>query len=178
MTDEPLTLEPRQRGVHRADHDLASGAFGDFLPDSDAVRFVTEAIEGEHDVQLELSEEVTLGHISYTNAYFDGEGAGKVASGLGCEGRSCGPARPVVSWRRLTGQQRGALSIVSRVIAVVSATIAAILAIYCVALVYAAATFEHDSLPGPAVLSMVAVGVGLAALLCGGLALVLWKRSR
>ena len=45
-------------------------------------------------------------------------------------------------------------------------------------LFYAAAAFEHDSLPGPAVLSMVAVGVGLAALLCGGLSHVLWRVSR
>ena len=44
-------------------------------------------------------------------------------------------------------------------------------------LVYAAATFEHDSLPGPTVLSMVAVGVALAAVLCAGLSRVLWRKS-
>jgi len=70
------------------------------------------------------------------------------------------------------------LSVVTRVFAVVCAVASAILAIYCVMLVYAAATFEHDSLPGPAVLSMVAIGVGLAAVLCGGLSHVLWRTSK
>lgn len=70
------------------------------------------------------------------------------------------------------------LSIVIRVITVGCAIVAAALAVYCVILVYAAATFEHDSLPGPAVLSMVAVGVGLAALLFGGLTGVLWRISK
>lgn len=68
--------------------------------------------------------------------------------------------------------------VVSRVIAVVTAVASGLLAGYCLVLVYAAATFEPDSLPGPAVLSMVAVGVGLAAVLCGGLAHVLWRRSK
>jgi hypothetical protein len=45
-------------------------------------------------------------------------------------------------------------------------------------LIYAAATFEHDSLPGPAVLTMVAVGVGLAAVVSAGLSHVLWKVSK
>jgi hypothetical protein len=70
------------------------------------------------------------------------------------------------------------LSVVTRVIALVCAIASATLVVYCVTLVYAAATFEHDSLPGPAVLSMVAVGVGLAALLCGGLSHVLWRVSK
>jgi hypothetical protein len=70
------------------------------------------------------------------------------------------------------------LSIVKRVAAMVCATASAALAVYCVMLVFAAMTFEHDSLPGPAVLSMVAVGVGLAALLCGGLAYLLWRAGR
>ena len=77
----------------------------------------------------------------------------------------------------LTGQQRGVLSVVTRVTAIVCAVASAALAVYCVMLVYAAATFEHDSLPGPAVLAMVAVGVGLAAVLCGGLTLLLWRVS-
>lgn len=62
-------------------------------------------------------------------------------------------------------------------IALVFAIASAALAVYCVMLVYAAATFEHDSLPGPAVLAMVAVGVGLGALLCGGLSHVLGMAS-
>lgn len=70
------------------------------------------------------------------------------------------------------------LSVVTRVIAFVCAVASAALAVYCVMLVYAAMTFEHDSLPGPAVLFMVAVGVGLAALLCGGLSHVLWRASK
>ena len=73
---------------------------------------------------------------------------------------------------------RGVLSVVTRVIAVVCAIASAALGIYCVMLVYAATTFEHDSLPGPAVLYMVAVGVGLAAVLCGGLSHVLWRVSK
>lgn len=45
-------------------------------------------------------------------------------------------------------------------------------------LVYAAMTFEHDSLPGPVVLYLVAVAVGLVAVLCGGLSHVLWRMSK
>lgn len=66
---------------------------------------------------------------------------------------------------------------VTGVIALVCAIASAALAVYCVMLVYAAATFEHDSLPGPAVLGIVAVGVGLVAVLCGGLSRVLWRVS-
>lgn len=77
----------------------------------------------------------------------------------------------------MTSQRRGALSVVTRVIALVCAIASAALAVYCVVLVYAAATFEHDSLPGPAVLAMVAVGVGLVAVFCGGLSRVLWSVS-
>ena len=78
----------------------------------------------------------------------------------------------------LTQQRRTALSVVTRVIALGFAIASAALAVYCAMLVYAATTFEHDSLPGPAVLSMVAVGVGLLAALCGGLAHVLWRVSK
>jgi TRAP-type C4-dicarboxylate transport system permease small subunit len=74
--------------------------------------------------------------------------------------------------------KRGVLSVVTRVIAIVCAIAAAALGVYCVMLVYAAATFEHDSLPGPAVLYMVAVAVGLAAVLFGGLSHVLWRVSK
>lgn len=66
---------------------------------------------------------------------------------------------------------------ITRVVAVACAIVGAALAVYCVMLAYAAATFEHDSLPGPAVLSMVAVGVGLAAVLFGGLTRVFWRLS-
>ena len=90
------------------------------------------------------------------------------------------------SWRRdpsyhcaaLIGPKRGVLPVVTRVIALVCAVASATLGVYCIMLVYAAATFEHDSLPGPAVLSMVAVGVGLAAVLSGGLSHVLWRVSK
>jgi hypothetical protein len=75
-------------------------------------------------------------------------------------------------------QPRGVVSVVTRVLAFVCATASAALAVYCAMLVYAAATFEHDSLPGPAVLSLVAIGVGLAAVLCGGLSHVLCRVSR
>jgi len=78
----------------------------------------------------------------------------------------------------LNSQKRGVLSVVTRLVALVCAIASATLAVYCVMLVYAATTFEHDSLPGPAVLSMVAVGVGLAAVLCGGLSHVLWRVSK
>lgn len=74
--------------------------------------------------------------------------------------------------------RRGALSVLTRVIAIGCAIASATLAVYCVMLVYAAATFEHDSLPGPAVLAMVAVGVGLVAVLCGGLSRVFWRLSK
>lgn len=78
----------------------------------------------------------------------------------------------------LMSRNRGMLSILARVIALVCAVASATLAVYCLTLAYAAATFEHDSLPGPAVLSIVAVGVGLAAVLCGGLSHVLWRMSK
>jgi TRAP-type C4-dicarboxylate transport system permease small subunit len=78
----------------------------------------------------------------------------------------------------LASRQRRALPIVARVIAIVCALAAAILAVYCVMLTYAAATFDADSLPGPAVLYMVAVGVGLVAVLCGGFSHVLWRMSK
>lgn len=87
----------------------------------------------------------------------------------------CGPSYHCAV---LTSQQRGVLSVVTRVVALGCAIASATLAVYCVMLVYAATTFEHDSLPGPAVLSMVAVGVGLAAVLCGGLSHVLWRVSK
>jgi hypothetical protein len=62
--------------------------------------------------------------------------------------------------------------------AVVCALASATLAVYSVMLAYAAATFEHDSLPGPAVLGMVAFGVGLVAIICGGLSRALWRVSK
>lgn len=68
--------------------------------------------------------------------------------------------------------------VVTRVIALGCGIASATLAVYCLMLVYAAATFEHDSLPGPVVLAMVAVGVGLVAILCGGLSRVLWRVSK
>ena len=67
---------------------------------------------------------------------------------------------------------------VARGIAVVCVIASATLGVYCVMLVFAAASFEHDSLPGPVVLSMVAVGVGLAAILFAGLAHILWRVSK
>ncbi len=70
------------------------------------------------------------------------------------------------------------LFVVTRVIALLCAIASATLAVYSILLIYAAATFEHDSLPGPAVLAMVAVGVGLVAVLCGGLSRVLWRVSK
>jgi peptidoglycan/LPS O-acetylase OafA/YrhL len=78
----------------------------------------------------------------------------------------------------LTSPKRGWRFHLTRVIAVVCAIGAATLVVCCAVLGYAAATFEHDSLPGPGVLAMVAVGAGLAALLCGGLAHVLWRASK
>jgi hypothetical protein len=86
----------------------------------------------------------------------------------------CGPS---YDYAAVTGRQRGVISVVTRVIAIICAIASVTLTVYCVMLVYAAATFEHNSLPGPAVLFMVAVGVGLAAVLCGGLTHVLWRVS-
>lgn len=73
------------------------------------------------------------------------------------------------------GHQRSVLSVVARVLATICAIATAALTAYCGVLVYAATTFEPGSLPGPAVLSMVAVGVGLAAILCAGLTHLLWR---
>jgi hypothetical protein len=86
--------------------------------------------------------------------------------------------RPSYDCAGMIGQKRGVLSVVTRVIALVCAIASATLAVYCVMLVHAATTFEHESLPGPAVLSMVAVGVALAAVLSGGLSHVLWRVSK
>lgn len=61
--------------------------------------------------------------------------------------------------------------------AVICGLAAAVLALYGAGLVYAGATFEGDSLPGPMVLYMVAIAVLLGALLCAGLARILWRRS-
>jgi hypothetical protein len=77
----------------------------------------------------------------------------------------------------LTDQRRSGLSIAIRVAAVVCAIGAAALPAYSAMLAYAGATFEHDSLPGPAVLFMVAAGVGLSALLAAGVSYVLWRMS-
>ena len=57
----------------------------------------------------------------------------------------------------MTSPQREVVSVVTRGLAIGFAIVSVALAFYCVILGYAAATFEHDSLPGPAVLSMVAV---------------------
>lgn len=70
--------------------------------------------------------------------------------------------------------ERGGLAIVTRSMALVCAIASLGLAGYCAMLVLAAVTFEHDGLPGPVVLSLAAVGVGLASVLCGGLSHVLW----
>lgn len=75
-------------------------------------------------------------------------------------------------------QQRTVLSLITRILAFVCAIVGAALAVYCVLLVYAAMTVEYDSLPGSAVLSMIAVGVALVAGLFGGLSHVLWRWSK
>ena len=69
------------------------------------------------------------------------------------------------------------MPVVARVLAILCAIATAALTVYCGMLVYAAATFEHDSLPGPTVLLIVAMGLGLAAIFCGGLTHLLWKAS-
>jgi hypothetical protein len=79
-------------------------------------------------------------------------------------------SRPSNDCAALISQKRGVLFVVTRVIALVCAIVSATLGVYCVMLVYAATTFEHDSLPGPAVLAMVAVGVA-----CSG---TLWRPCR
>ena len=68
--------------------------------------------------------------------------------------------------------------LLARAGAVVCALAAAILAVYAAVAVYAGATFDADSLPGAAVLYIVAVGVALAAALCAGLAHGLWRWGR
>jgi hypothetical protein len=87
-------------------------------------------------------------------------------------------AVPSYDCAAVIGPRRGVLSVVTRVLAIVCAIASATLGAYCVMLVYAAATFEHDSLPGPAVLYMVAVAVGLAAALFGGLSHLLWRVNK
>lgn len=69
-------------------------------------------------------------------------------------------------------------SVLARVAAVVCGLAGAVLGVWGVMLVYAGATFEGDSLPGPMVMYMVAVAVGLGALLSGGLSRILWRRSK
>lgn len=78
----------------------------------------------------------------------------------------------------MTARGNEGTALTARVASLIFALAAAILAIYGVALVYAAATFEGDSLPGPLVLAMVAAAVGLGALLCAGLARWLWQKGK
>lgn len=70
----------------------------------------------------------------------------------------------------------GLPAIVRRVFAVGCAIVSAMLAVYSFTLAYAAATFAHDSLPGPAVLAMMAVAVALVGVVFGGVARALWMR--
>lgn len=78
----------------------------------------------------------------------------------------------------MNAQGNGTTALTARMASIIFALAAAVLAAYGGMLVYAAATFEGDSLPGPVVLYMVAAGVGIGALLCAGLAHVLWRWAR
>lgn len=69
----------------------------------------------------------------------------------------------------------GTAALAARVASIAFAVAAAGLAAYAAMLAYAAATFDSDSLPGPVVLYMIAAGVGIGAMLCAGLARVLWR---
>lgn len=71
--------------------------------------------------------------------------------------------------------RNGPATLGARVASIIFALAAAILGVYGAMLVYAAATFEGDGPPGSVVLYIVAAGVGLGALLCAGLAHVLWR---
>lgn len=78
----------------------------------------------------------------------------------------------------MNARGNGTAALGARVASIVFALAAAVLAVYGVMLVYAAVTFEGDSLPGPVVLYMVAAGVGVGALLCAGLAHVLRRKGQ
>lgn len=60
--DELFVAQPAKRRVDRANDDLAACPPLDFLPNPNAVRVVAEMDDREHDVQLELTDEVALGH--------------------------------------------------------------------------------------------------------------------
>lgn len=72
----------------------------------------------------------------------------------------------------------GTAALGARVASIIFALAATILGVYGVVLVYAAATFEGEGPPGSVVLYIVAAGVGLGALLCAGLAHVLWRTGK
>lgn len=78
----------------------------------------------------------------------------------------------------MNARENGTAALSARVGSIIFALAAAVLAVYGGVLVYAAVTFEGDGLPGPVVLYMVAAGVGIGALLCAGLAHVLWRWAR
>ena len=78
----------------------------------------------------------------------------------------------------MTPPRNQTLLLLARVGAVLCGAAAAILGVYAVIAVYAGATFEGESLPGPTVLYMVAVAVALGALFCGGLSRILWQWAK
>ena len=51
--EQSLVLEALQRGIHGADRQLASRAFGEIVADRESVRVVREANDGEQGGELE-----------------------------------------------------------------------------------------------------------------------------
>src|SRR5262245_34779043 len=63
--DQPLFLEPIERGVERTWRWVAVCALGDFAPDRDPIGVVVQAKNGKQHDLLEFTEGRRVGHLNY-----------------------------------------------------------------------------------------------------------------
>src|SRR6185503_14282099 len=75
---EAFFLEPCQGCIDGSNSDGSIGTRFDLAADRHAIRFVAEMCEREHHVEFEFTDEITLRHVSSTNAYLDVTSDGKV----------------------------------------------------------------------------------------------------
>src|SRR4051794_5302458 len=68
---EPFSLQPRQRGVDRADRNRPGSPPFNLSPYGDAICLVAQMPDGDEDAQLEFANEIPFGHVSSTNAYLE-----------------------------------------------------------------------------------------------------------
>jgi FtsX-like permease family protein len=95
--DQLLVAQPAERRIDGADHDVASRPPLDLLPNPNPVRIVAQMDDREHDVQLELADEIPFGH------YYDKRVVRRSPRGPGLDVPTrcgAGRARRHRSWRR------------------------------------------------------------------------------